>query len=182
MTKLPALAAIAAPAFATPANAACTRAQLSAIVDKDFKALAAHDVKAVPLASGVRFTENTKRIRPGEGFWKTAGKTVFTRSALDTETCGTVTQAVVEEQGRNIVFAVRLRLDGSNRIREIEHIIAREKDFSFAPQGVLDTRDHDWEGILPPTQRSSRAALVAAANDYFDLFISPAQREVNVPF
>ena len=172
--------AIAALAYGAQATAACTRADLSSAAEKYFNALAAHDIKAVTLASKVRFTEDGHAMKPGDGFWKTAGKPVFTRSALDTETCGTVTQAVIEENGRNILFGVRLKLDGSNRISEIEHIIAREKEFAFKPQGVLDTRSDDWEGILPPEQRASRAAMVAAANDYYDMFV--AVPEVSVPF
>ncbi|MEJ1964887.1 MAG: hypothetical protein WDO56_26480 [Gammaproteobacteria bacterium] len=180
MKKLLQIAAVAALACGTEATAACTRADLASTVDNYFKALAAHDPKAVPLASTVRFTENGEPIEPGEGFWKTAGQRVFARSALDTETCGTVTQAVIEENGRQILFGVRLKLDGGARISEIEHVIAREKEFAFKPQGVLDTRDQDWEGVLPPEQRTSRAAMIAAANDYYDMFV--AVPEVSVPF
>ena len=180
MKKLMHVVAIAALACGTEATAACTRADLASTIDNYFEALAAHDPKAVPLAATVRFTEDGLTRNPGEGFWKTAGNRVFARSALDTETCGTVTQAVIEENGRQILFGLRLKLDSASRISEIEHIIAREMEFAFKPQGVLDTRDHDWEGILPPEQRTSRAAMIAAANDYYDMFV--AVPEVSVPF
>jgi hypothetical protein len=166
--------------FSVQASAACTRAELKSTVEGYLTALAAHDTKAVSLAKNVRFTENGAELKSGDGFWKTAGKPVFTRSALDTETCGTVTQAVVEENGRNILFGVRLKLDDKKQISEIEHIIAREKEFAFKPDGVLATRDHDWEGILQPDQRTSRAAMIAAANDYYDMFVKTP--EVSVPF
>jgi hypothetical protein len=48
------------------------------------------------------------------------------------------------------------------RISEIEHIIAREQDFAFKPEGVLDTRADDWENVLPPEQRTSRAAMICS--------------------
>ena len=160
--------------------AACTRAELGTVVDRYFEALAAHDPHAVTLAPKLRFTENGLVIKSGEGFWKTAGMRLFTRSALDTDTCGTVTQAVIEENGRPILFGVRLKLDGNGRITEIEHLIAREKEFAFKPQGVLETRDDNWETLLPPEERASRAAMAAAANDYYDMFTKTP--EVSAPF
>jgi hypothetical protein len=174
------IGALLAISVAAQSQAACTRAELKSTIDSYFTALAAHDTKASALAKNVRFTENGAEIKAGEGFWKSAGKLVFSRSALDTETCGTVTQAVIEENGRNILFGVRLKLDDKKQISEIEHIIAREKEFAFKPQGVLETRDHDWEGILQPDQRTSRAAMVAAVNDYYDMFTKTP--EVSVPF
>ncbi len=167
-------------AYAGASQAACTRAELKGAVDGYFKALAAHDAKAAPLAANVRFTENGNEVKAGEGFWKTAGKVALSRSALDTETCGTVTQAIIEENGSNIIFGVRLKLDDAKKISEIEHIIARKEDFAFKPAGVLETSDQDWETLLPLEQRTSRAAMIAAANDYYDMFT--ATPEVSVPF
>lgn len=174
------LAAALLVVLAQQATATCTRDELKSTVNAYFTALAAHSTSGVPLAANVRFTENGSVTKPGEGIWKTAGKLVFSRSALDTDTCGTATQAILEEDGRNIIFGVRLKLDDAKKISEIEHIIARDKDFAFKPQGILDTRDQDWETVLPPEQRTSRAAMVAAANDYYDMFV--AVPEVSTPF
>ena len=44
----------------------------------------------------------------------------------------------------------------------------------MSPEGgansVLKTKDQDWEGILPIAERSSRLAMIAAADDYFNMF------------
>ncbi len=160
--------------LATVANAqsgspACTRESLKSTVDKYLAALAAHSPSGLPLDAKVRFTENGIETAVGKGLWATAGKTLLKRSAIDTVTCGTVTQAIIEENNRPIIFGFRLKLSNGN-ISEIEHIIAREKEFAFTPKGILDTANQDWEGILKNSERSSRLAMTAAAVDYFDMF------------
>ena len=158
----------------------CTRDELKSAVTKYLGALFSRDTTAVNLAATLRYTENGRVLQSGEGLWRTGGKAVFTRSALDTARCGVVTQVILEEAGRNIIVGLRLRLDAEKRISEVEHIVAREKEFAFKPQGILDTRDQDWEALLDPAQRMPRAAMVTAANDYFDMFV--ADPAVSVPF
>lgn len=166
--------------YAGLASANCERSDLNDIVDNYFKALAAHNTKTVPIAKNVKFTENGVLLKAGEGFWKTAGKVVFSRDVLDTESCGTVTQALIEENGRKIIFGVRLKLNDKQEISEIEHVIAREEEFAFRPEGVLVPEYMDWEVILPAEERTSRAAMIAGANDYFDMFVG--EPEVSAPF
>jgi hypothetical protein len=55
---------------------------------------------------------------------------------------------------RPILFANRLKTD-NGKITEIETIIAREKDFAFNAQGVLQTKDQDWDTILAPEKQHS---------------------------
>jgi len=50
-------------------------------------------------------------------------------------------------------------------------------------KAILDTKDQDWESILPPEQRSSRLAMMAAADDYFELFVKEQKPKVSeLPF
>jgi hypothetical protein len=80
---------------------------------------------------------------------------------------------------RPILFASRLKVE-KGKITEIETIIARERDFAFNAEGVLETKDQDWETILPPEKRAPRKALADAANNYFALFAEGSG--VSVPF
>lgn len=157
----------------------CTRAQLSATVNTYLKALTAHNAKRLPLARHAGYTENGMPRDFGEGFWKTAGVVRLRRSALDTHTCGTVTQAIIEEDGKPIIFGVRLKLV-HGRITESETLLARSKEFAFKPQGVLDTAGQDWEGILPVKDRTPRAVMIKAAHDYYDMFAK--EPTASVPF
>ena len=199
-----ALIALAGPpsAGAQVAQPDCSREALRGLVDQYFAALAAHDPSGLPLAPTVRSTENGVEMAVGKGLWQTAGKARLRRVLIDTQRCGTHASAVLEEpfsfaavgpanafsgtkplpaEGavRPILFGVRLRVAGG-RISEIESIIAREREFAFDAEGVLATRDQDWESLLPPGERSSRLAMVAAADDYFGMF--SAAPVVRTPF
>jgi hypothetical protein len=147
----------------------CTRENLKSTVDKYLAALAAHNPSQLSIDPKVKFTENGVELEVGKGLWATAEKALLKRSAVDTMTCGTVTQTILEENNRPIIFGFRLKLNSGN-ITEIEHVIAREKEFAFTPKGILDTADQDWEGILKPSERNSRMAMTTAAVDYFDMF------------
>ena len=182
----------------------CTREALKGITAQYFAALEKRDPSGLPLASNVKFTENGVELAVGKGFWQTAGKQLLARTLIDTAKCGTYTNAVLEERFsskavgspmaypgikpqplpaegtmRPILFGVRLRVE-NRKISEIETIIAREGDYIFNAAGLLATKDQDWDGILPPGQRSSRLAMIAAANDYFDMFA--ADPRVHTPF
>jgi len=185
-------------------DTACSRGDLKGIVDKYFAALQAHDPSGLALASNVKYTENGKELAVGKGLWKTAGKTLLRRDLIDTQKCGTHSNVVIEEKfdpatvgqpmalpgtkpkplpaegtPRPILFGVRLRVENA-KISEIEAIIARESEFAFNSDGQLATKDQDWESILPPEERSSRLAMIAAANDYYDMFA--AEPPVRTPF
>jgi hypothetical protein len=160
---------IATVANAQPGGPACTRESLRDTVDKYLAALAAHSPSGLALDAKVRFTENGIDTAVGKGLWETAGNVLLKRSAIDTNTCGTVTQAIIEENNRPIIFGFRLKV-ADGKITEIEHLVAREKEFAFTPKGILETANQDWEGILKPGERSSRLAMTAAAVDYFDMF------------
>jgi hypothetical protein len=199
------ISGVALQANAQSSSSACTREGLNSVIDQYFAALQAHDPSALPLAPAVKYTENGVETAVGKGFWQTAGKALLTRDLIDTRKCGTHTTAVMEERfdpakvgpvaaslpgmepkplpekgtPRPILYGVRLKVDGG-RISEIETMIAREDAFAFNADGVLATRNQDWESILPPEQRSSRLAMMAAADDYFDMFA--AEPVVHTPF
>ena len=170
-------------AIAQSGGSACTRESLKAVTDKFFNALEAHNPSGVPLASGVKYTENGIEVAVGKGAWETAGKTTFKRGLVDTQKCGTHTQAIIEEPGqpKPMLYGVRLKID-KEKISEIEAIVVRGAQVLDAP-AILATKDQDWEGILPPEQRSSRLSMMAVADDYFALFVKEKKPEVSeLPF
>lgn len=191
------------------AQSGCTRDNLKGIIGQYFTALEAHNPSGLPLASKVKFTENGVEMPLGEGFWKTAGKTLLKRDLLDTYKCGTHSNVVIEEKYtapktvatakpapkssfaslsakppaegviRPILYGVRLKVE-NQKITEIESFVARETEFAFNAAKVLETKDQDWESIIPVEQRSSRLAMIAAADDYYDMFVETPS--VRTPF
>jgi hypothetical protein len=160
-------------------GAGCARADLKSVVEAYFTAMAAHDPSTLKVASTVKFTENAKAIKLGEGLWKTAGAVAFHRDVLDTERCGAVSEAVVDNAGTATIFGLRLKLDAA-QLTEVETIVVDPKNGFFpTPNGIVNSAKDDWEGVLPADQRSTRAELTAAANAYFDLF---SNSSAMVPF
>jgi hypothetical protein len=154
-------------------SAACTRDELSGLVGNYFDALAAHDASTLPLAKAVKFTENTQVTPIGDGLWQTAGALDFRRDLIDAEHCATVTQAIVEEQGKQIIFALRLQV-AKGRITEIETIVVRGEGVDsiwFHPEVISNTPQPEWEDVVPEDEQSTRSELVALADRYFDLFV-----------
>ena len=183
MVKALAFAAVMA-TLSVPAQAqTCTRESLRGFVANYFKAVETHSMSALATAPNLRVTQNGLEIKAGDGFFKTGGKAQFQRHLIDTQRCGTLTQAVIEETTDGatapVIVAVRLKVDGG-RVSEIETIVNRKGELFFSPQGVLETRSQDWEGILSPEQRSTREYLNDAANKYFDGFA--ADPKVEAPF
>jgi hypothetical protein len=166
-------------AIAQSGDLACTREGLKSITDEYFSALEAHNPSSLPLAPNVRYTENGIEVPIGKGVWETAVKTTFKRGMVDIQKCGTHTQAVIEEKDnpKPILYGVRLKIE-KEKISEIEAIVIRGEQVLDVP-AILATKDQDWEDILPPEQRSSRLAMMAAADDYFELFVKDKKRKVS---
>lgn len=63
----------------------CDRACMIALTDQYLVALVKHDPSGLPLARGVRFTENTAEIPIGDGLWVGASEapTTFKIYAVD---------------------------------------------------------------------------------------------------
>jgi hypothetical protein len=152
-------------------NQSCTRDSLKATAASYFKAVETHTMSALHTAANVRITENAAEIKPGEGFFRTGGKAQLQRTIIDTGKCSTLTQAVMDESGKTspVLMAVRLKSEGG-RVSEIETVIARTSDFAFKPQGVLDTKDQDWETLMPAAQRRTRQFLNGQADKYYQMF------------
>jgi hypothetical protein len=149
---------------------ACSRDALKTVIGDYFTAMAAHNPSTLKVASSVKFTENAKQLSLGDGIWKTAGAVAFHRDVIDTERCGTVSEAVVDNSGTATIFGLRLKLE-SGQITEVETIVVDPKNGFFpTPMGIVNSSHDDWESVLPADQRSTRAQLSAAANAYFDLF------------
>lgn len=162
------------------ASAQCTRQNLSRLVDDFLAALSANDPGALAVASDVRFTENGRILPLGDGLWRTAGEVTFSRSAIDVEQCGTVTQAVMDEDGVDVptIYGVRLRVNDAGALTDIESYVARSTEFGHNPDGVPVEDGDDWEALIEPSERSSREVMIAAGNAYFDMFFDPQGTEV----
>ena len=155
-------------------NTTCTRALLSSTTDAYFTALQAHDPATLPLADNVKFTENGEVVTIGEeGLWQTAGALVYKHTAIDTEECSAMSQAVVPDGSTNIPFALRLKLV-NGEITEVETIAVRAGDYSLGASNTAalaaSGNTVNWDDPVPAADRNTREEIVAWMNKYFRMF------------
>lgn len=159
-----------------PADA-CTRELLDGLLDDYFAALAAGDPSSLPLAEGVKFTENAMQVEIGTtAFWKDAGEVKYSQRALDTVACSAAAQAVIPEGGRDLPVGLRIKVEGS-KITEIETIVVRPGDYtaSFAvpsdPAAIIAIADEiGWHDEVPESKRATREELIRWIDKYFRAF------------
>jgi hypothetical protein len=173
-----ALGALLIPAL-SHAEVSCTRGGLKEAVDLYLAAQTKGDISGLPLARGVGYWENAALADIQKGFITKPLKIDHQRSLLDTATCQTFTEVIVTDKAAPYVFGTRLRLN-HDKIAEIEILWTTTGYWLFDADAYLKhSSAEDWDPV-PPEQRESRDALVAAANAYLDAFLE--QRTDLVPW
>lgn len=160
------VAAVSLRAADTSGSKRCGHACLQGFVDSYLDALAKHDPSTLPVAPSVKFTENGKALKLGEGFWKTAGASTYRLYALDPESENAAAQAVVEENGGLDTFFVRLKLK-NQKITEAETLVCRKGQAGFFAPEKLTTAPAIYSELLPESQKTARAQLIKQASAYF---------------
>ena len=158
--------------------AGCTRELLQSAIDQYFKALAAHSPMMLPLADNAKFTEDGQALQLGSGgLWQSAGMVKYEHSALDVDTCSSVSEAVVPDGTRDNPYGLRLKLQGQ-RISEIETIAVQPGDYKvfgsdFPSNTAAISRSAmtvKWTESIPEAQRNTRAEIEKWLNKYFRSF------------
>ena len=144
----------------------CDRACLQGVVDSYLDAMAKHDPSKLPVAASVKFTENGKGLKLGEGFWKTAGASTYRLYALDPKAGDAAVQAVVAENGERDIFFVRLKLKDM-KITEAETLVCRKGQAGFFAPDKMTDAPALYSQTLPESQQSVRSQLIDDASAYF---------------
>jgi hypothetical protein len=146
--------------------ATCDRACLQGIIDSYLDALAKHDPSRLPVAASVKFTENGKELKLGEGFWKTAGASTYRLYAIDPQAGDAAAQAVVAENGELDTFFVRLKVK-AGKISEAETLVCRKGQAGFFAPEKMTAAPALYGEPVKDSQRSVRSQLIDDASAYF---------------
>lgn len=151
--------------------AKCDRVCLDKTVDDYIAAMVAHDPSKVAFAADVKFVENTKPMKPGEGLWKTASEapTTFKIYVPDPVAQQVGFLGVMQENGKPIQLGLRLKLkDG--KIVEAEHLIARD----LRPTSLknLEAPRPALLAPVPPADRTPRAKMLKIAESYYTALVT----------
>ena len=137
-------------------------------MDRYLAALGANDASGLPVAPGVRFTENGQELALGAGLWATATRVPDHDYAWVADDAGSQIGwiGVVDEHDRPSIAFVRLAVhDGL--IAEVESVVRRPHERLYDPSTMREPRAIVFEEI-PPAQRSDAATLIRAGHAYFD--------------
>ncbi len=150
---------------AAAASAAdCDRACLKNTMTAYLNALVAQDPSKAPLAPNVRFTEDSKDLKVGEGFWKTATALGdYRQDFIDVKEQVIASHVTVEESGKRALCTVRLKV-AKGRITEIETLLTHGGDRMNSGAALAVRPGMDIEP--PAAQRDNRKELIRVANYY----------------
>lgn len=160
----------------------CSREFLQEHLDDYFSAMSSGMLDALPLHPAVYYTEDGQPETLGLGLWWSQPTLVFERSALDTERCGSVTEAVLEtKQGEPIALGLRLRYV-DKQIVDVEAEIARRGFRAFAPENIpVFGMPDPWVTVIPTDKRSSRESLVDVVESFFLSISEPSLSPPRAP-
>jgi len=147
---------------------ACDRQCLSGLLNAYFQDMVAHNPGGLPVTKNVRFTENGKVLKIGEGFWQTAsGLGTYRLDILDVPGHTAAAQAILlGAQKQPVLFALRLKESGG-KISQIETmVVPHDKDaLIFNPDGY--SQGNGQMAIVPPASKiDSRADAIKIAMKY----------------
>jgi len=151
------------------AQARCTRADLQKAVDSYVVAQTKGQASAMPLATPLVYMEQMRAADIATGILKAPLKIDFHRSLLDTTSCETFTEVIVTDKSHPYVLGVHLTVTGG-RISAIDTLVADADDWLFNADGYLKYSTAENWNPVPAGSRSTRVALLAAANAYLDVF------------
>ena len=150
----------------------CDRACLIGITDQYLAAVVAHDPAKAPLAPGVVFVENIKRMQPGEGLWKTAtgGPATFSIHVPDVTLQQAGWLGVIQQDGKPMMLALRLKVE-NGKIVQAEHLVAAPfgaNNPDAKPNPNIVTPRPGLLAQIPAGKRLAHDRLIAIGKTYYD--------------
>jgi hypothetical protein len=148
-------------------DSACDRACLKGFIDQYLTALVAHDPSRLPLADHVRFTEDTRDLKLGDGLWKdVTGLGTFRQDILDVRTGIAGAYVVAMENDKPVLFVLRLKVAGG-KITEIETVVTRNKEEGyFMETDALTSASPAMTYVPKPNERETRDKAIELASYY----------------
>jgi hypothetical protein len=148
-------------------HALAERSRLIRIMDDYLAAFAARAPGRLPLAPGLRSTEDTQPLPLGSGLWRTV-RALHAGGQYFVDPLGGQVEfwGVIDELGNPAIISIRLRIEG-RLIAEVETLSTRAGEY-FDPESILADASDRFHALLDPLERASREELIGLAGGYFD--------------
>jgi hypothetical protein len=148
-------------------NSEMSSEDLISVMDRYLGLLVKNDPSGLPVANNLKITENGYAIQLGNGLFQTAEEITYKQYMADPSVGQVMVFGVVKESVLLANFMVRLKVVG-DKITEIETIVARKDEASFAsPEDMKEPRPI-YAKVLSESERSPRDVLVKIADSYFE--------------
>lgn len=160
----------------------CDRACLGAMITQYVDALLAHDASTLPLAEGVRVTEDGNPAQLGQGLWQSVtGKGTYRHDYLDVERQVAAAHVHLLEGETPVLLSLALHVE-DGRIAGIESVVHHvSPDSPFQPR-VLGEPVRGMDTPVPAGLAMSRADMVATALRYAEGLRIGSFVDAGVPF
>jgi hypothetical protein len=152
----------------------CDRDCLKGMITQYIDALVGHDPSRLPLAENVRFTEDSKTLKLGEGLWKSVtAKDPFRQDYQDTEKQIAASHVVVREVNNPALCSVLLHIKDM-KIAGIETLIQHIKPDSFFQPNQLGA---PIRGMNDPVPAGKKTVARIPDQDGTDIYRRPSHRQ-----
>ncbi len=151
---------------ASAAAETCDRACLTDLITRYVDGVVAHDHSKLPLAENVRFTEDSKDAKLGEGIWKTVtAKGQFRHDYLDTTKQVAATHVQLYEDKNQVLYSVLLHVK-DKKIAGIETLVQRLTPESRFQPTELGKPIRGMNDPVPAGKKQSRESMIKTALAY----------------
>jgi hypothetical protein len=151
-----------APALAEDCDRVCLADMMTQYVDT----LVEHDPSKLPLADNVRFTEDSKILKLGEGLWQTVTeKGEFRQDYLDRKKQIAATHLLLREDENQVLYSALLYVKDKT-ITGIETMVQRVTPESRFQPTELRTSIRGMNDPVPADKKQSRESMIKTALTY----------------
>jgi hypothetical protein len=173
MSRFVVLSACFIGALVPAAFADCDRAALATAVDHYVSTRSTGLTSYLPfLADTASYVENNKQTDIKSGLLSQSMTLAHNRSTIDTVACATYTELIVTDPAKSYVIGTQIHYAANDSMKAtlVDSVVSTTGSWQFNASKTLSyVLKEDW-GTIPADKRDTRAAILAAADAYLDLW------------
>lgn len=144
----------------------CDRTCLTGMMTQFIAALVAHDSTKLPLAANVKFTEDSRNARLGDGIWKTVtANGGFRQDYIDTRKQIAASHVLLREGETQVLYSVLLHV-ANMKIAGIETLVQRVTAQGKFQPTELGKPIRGMNDPIPAGKKNSREEMIRIALTY----------------
>ena len=144
----------------------CDRACLTGMMTQFINALVAHDSSMLPLATNVRYTEDSRNAQLGQGIWRSVtANGGFRQDYIDTRKQVAAAHVLLREGDTQVLYSVLLHV-ASMKIAGIETLVQRVTAGGKFPPTELGKPIRGMNDPIPAGKKNSREEMIRIALTY----------------